>query len=371
MTDIKRTPLAGVHEALGAKMVEFAGYWMPVSYGSIIAEHRAVRENVGIFDVSHMGEFLVTGVGAREFLNRIITNDCSKLKTGAIQYTVMCTDGGTVIDDLLVSAIGDDRFLLVVNASNIDKDWEHVTGFEQKDVRLENVSDRFALLAVQGPRCREVLGSCSLFDDVKEQFETSPYYRGFSFDHDGAEILVSRTGYTGELGFEIFLPPSLAPLFWTEIVRAGEKYGLMPIGLGARDTLRFEAAYCLYGHELDDQTSPLEAGLGWVVKLKKEQQFRGIESLREEKMNGPARSLVGFELDGRNIARQGYAVLKDGESAGHVTSGAFSPTFEKSLCMAYVTREAKIAEGNFEIEIRNKKVPARLTPLPFYKSRSK
>lgn len=371
MTDIKRTPLAGVHEALGAKMVEFAGYWMPVSYGSIIEEHRAVRERVGIFDVSHMGEFMVTGRGAREFINRIITNDCSKLKAGAIQYTVMCTEDGAVVDDLLVSALDDDRFLLVVNASNIEKDWEHVSGFERDDVRLENVSDEFALLAVQGPKCREVLAACPLFDNVKQQFDTISYYHGFSFDYEGAEILVSRTGYTGELGFEIFLPPAKAPLFWNEIVRAGEIHGLAPIGLGARDTLRFEAAYCLYGHELDEETSPLEAGLGWVVKLKKEQPFRGIEKLKKEKENGPARALVGFELEGRNIARQGYTVLGSGEVVGRVTSGAFSPTLEKSLCMAYIKREAKTAEGQFEIEIRNKKVPARLTPLPFYKSRSK
>lgn len=370
MTEIKRTPLAGHHEALGARMVEFAGFLMPVSYGSIIEEHRAVRERVGIFDVSHMGEFLVRGAGARTFVNEIVTNNCSKLEKGAVQYTAMCHENGTVVDDLLVFAVDDDRLLLVVNASNIDKDWKHVRSFDRNGVDVENRSDDYALLAVQGPRCREVLTSCPLFHGVESQIGEMGYYHGFSFEHEGAEILVSRTGYTGELGFEIFLPPANAPLFWEEILRSGGEYGIMPIGLGARDTLRFEAAYCLYGHELDEETSPLEAGLGWVVKLKKD-HFRGIEALREEKKNRSARTLVGFELEGRNIARQGYAVFKDGAVVGKVTSGAFSPTLEKSLSMASIRTDAKDPAGNYQIDIRNKKVQARITPLPFYQSRAK
>ncbi|UCH82606.1 MAG: glycine cleavage system aminomethyltransferase GcvT [Candidatus Latescibacterota bacterium] len=371
MTNIKRTPLADVHETLGARMVEFAGFWMPVSYGGIIEEHLAVRERVGLFDVSHMGEFIVSGARAREFVNQIITNDCSKLEPGAIQYTAMCCENGTVVDDLLVSAIDGDRLMLVVNASNIDKDWEHIAGFDRPGgVEIENASDGFALLAVQGPKCREVLHSSPLFDGLKQQIDKIPYYRGFTFEHDGSEIFVSRTGYTGELGFEIFLPSVKAVTYWNEILRTGSDFGIKPIGLGARDTLRFEASYCLYGHELDENTSPLEAGLGWVVKLKKE-QFCGIDALRAEKKNGPARTLVGFELEGRNIARQGYAVLTDGVAVGHVTSGAFAPALAKSLCMALIKRDNKNQERMFEIEIRNKKVPAKLTPLPFYKSRSK
>ncbi|UCG52364.1 MAG: glycine cleavage system aminomethyltransferase GcvT [Candidatus Latescibacterota bacterium] len=370
MTNVKVTPLTDLHRASGAKMVEFAGYLMPVSYGSILAEHRAVREQVGIFDVSHMGEFVIRGKGARRLVNDIITNDCSRLAEGALQYSVMCREDGTVVDDLLVYVVRDDQVLLVVNASNIEKDLEHVLTFDRNGADVENVSDECALLAVQGPRCRDVLTSCPLFDDVREQVERTAYYHGFSFTHGGSEILVSRTGYTGELGFEILVPSNLAVEFWEAITQAGRDYGLVPVGLGARDTLRFEASFCLFGHELNDDTSPLEVGLGWVVKLNKE-RFRGIETLRQEKKNGPKRALVGFELEGRNIARQGYTVLKDGVEIGKVTSGAFSPTMKKSLCMALIERSAKGTEGVYEIAIRGKTATARLTPLPFYRSRAK
>lgn len=208
------------------------------------------------------------------------------------------------------------------------------------------------------------------FSGVGREIDEVPYYNGFRFEHEGSEVLVSRTGYTGELGFEVFVEPRLAPLVWQQLSEAGAPHGLMPIGLGARDTLRFEAAYCLYGHELDDETSPLEAGLGWVVKLKKE-NFRGAETLRRQKKEGPPRTLVWFELDGRNIARQGYAVLKDGAEVGKITSGAFSPTMKKSLCMASIDREAKIEGAEYHVVIRNKEARAALTPLPFYKSRAK
>jgi len=370
MSDVKKTPMCEIHKASGAKMVEFAGFLMPVSYGSIIEEHRAVRERVGIFDVSHMGEFLVTGPRAREFVNEVITNDCSKLARGEVQYSVMCRENGTAVDDLLVFAVEENRVLLVVNASNIGKDLAHVLTFPKNGVNVENASDSYALLAVQGPMSRDVLKACPIFRAVAAEIDETPYYKGFGFRHGGEEILVSRTGYTGELGFEIFVPSKLGPFFWEAVVVAGKPFGIQPIGLGARDTLRFEASYCLYGHEIDDETSPLEASLGWVVKLAKN-SFRGIESLRKEKETGSKRTLVGFELDGRNIARPGYGVVMNGAEVGKVTSGAFSPTLQKSLCMASIARTAKDENARYGIIVRDKEVSARMTPLPFYKSRAK
>lgn len=370
MIDTKKTPLAEIHESLGAKMVEFAGFLMPVSYGSIIEEHQSVRERAGLFDVSHMGEFLVKGPRAKNFVNEIITNDCTKLAPGALQYSVMCREDGSTVDDLLIFVLEEDRIILVVNAANIDKDFDHVLSFEQKDATVENVSDSYALIAVQGPLARDVMKAAPVFKDVGRQIDEVPYYSGFRFEFEGAEVLVSRTGYTGELGFEVFVSPEQAPLVWRQLSNAGSKRGLLPIGLGARDTLRFEAAYCLYGHELDDQTSPLEAGLGWVVKLKKE-SFRGAETLRRQKKEGPPRTLVGFEIEGRNIARQGYAVLKDGLEIGKVTSGGFSPTLKKSLCMASIDREAKTEGAEYKVVIRGREARAELIPLPFYKSRAK
>jgi aminomethyltransferase len=370
MTDPKKTPLYEAHRSLGAKMVEFAGFLMPVSYRSIIEEHTAVRQRAGLFDVSHMGEFLVTGEGALDFVNAAITNDCSPLLPGGLQYTVMCRENGTVVDDLLVFVLARDRVMLVVNASNIDKDFEHLSTFDRKRVELRNASDDYALVAVQGPRAREVLVSCGLFSRFRDEIETLAYYNGLRMEHDGEEILVSRTGYTGEIGFEIFVSPRLADRLWADLMAAGRPHGIAPVGLGARDTLRFEASYCLYGHELDDSTSPLEAGLGWVVKLKKN-RFRGLEALKQEKSRGPKRTLVGLELEGRNIARQGYAVLGGDGDIGRVTSGTFSPTLEKSLAMALIDTAAMSTTGTYGVRIRDKTVPAGLTPLPFYKSRAK
>jgi aminomethyltransferase len=351
-------------------MVDFGGFWMPVSYGSIIEEHKTVRSNVGIFDVSHMGEFIVTGAGAKEFVNRIITNNCSRMEPGALQYTAMCRENGTVVDDLLVFVLDEDKIMLVVNASNIDKDFEHIDRFDHPGVDIRNASDEYALIATQGPSVRETLTSCALFDGVKKELEETPYYKGFRFEHGGREIIVSRTGYTGELGFEIFVPSDLGALFWHEITAAGEAHGIAPIGLGARDTLRFEASFCLYGHELDDETSPLEAGLGWVVKLKKD-DFCGRDALRTEKIEGPRRVLRGFELEGRNIARQGYAVLRYGKEVGKVTSGAFAPSFSKSLCMASIERAGDDDDVQYSVQIRGKSVLAKKTPLPFYKGRAR
>jgi aminomethyltransferase len=343
---------------------------MPVSYRSILDEHRAVRERAGIFDVSHMGEFFVTGPGAKTFMNEIITNDCSHLTEGALQYSVMCREDGTTVDDLLIFVIDEERLLMVVNAANIDKDYEHVVGFPSVGVEVENASDRYALIAVQGPMSREVLKACPIFRSVRGDLDGTPYYRGFSFQHGDDEVLVSRTGYTGEVGFEIFVPSRLGPVFWEAITVAGAPFGMEPVGLGARDTLRFEAAYCLYGHELDDETSPLEAGLGWVVKLSKK-SFRGIDALRKQREVGPKRTLVGFELEGRNIARPGYRVMKGGVDVGKVTSGGFSPTLQKSLCMASIARSAKDEGAHYSVAVRDKNAACTMTPLPFYKSRAK
>jgi len=368
MSDPQKTPLYEIHRSLGAKIVDFAGFSMPVAYGSIIDEHQAVRERVGLFDVSHMGEFLITGGDAKEFVNGIITNDCSALSPGALQYSVMCRENGTVVDDLLVFVLAEDRVMLVVNASNIEKDFAHVTGFSREGVTVTNVSDEYALIAVQGPRSKEVLVACDFFSGVTDQIDQLPYYYGLSYEYRGEEVLVSRTGYTGELGFEVFVPAHLAETLWIDLTVAGKPHGVAPVGLGARDTLRFEASYCLYGHELDDDTSPLESGLGWVVKLKKE-NFRGLEALRSEKAQGPKRKLIGLELEGRKIGRQNYSVVDGNDEIGAVTSGTFSPTLQKSLCMALVERSA--TDGTLGVKIRGKVAQARLTQLPFYKSRAK
>jgi aminomethyltransferase len=370
MSKIKRTPLFEIHQQLGAKIVDFAGFSMPVSYGGIMEEHRAVREKVGMFDVSHMGEFILAGENVKDFINGVVTNDVSRLQPGAVQYTVMCRDDGTVVDDLLVSFMNESKIMLVVNAANIEKDFAHISSFDTAGVQLVNASDDYGLIAVQGPMSRVVMKACPPFAAAADRIEELPYYRNFSYTHEGADVLVSRTGYTGELGYEVFLPSRMTPEFWEAITRTGQDHGIVPVGLGARDTLRFEASYCLYGHELDDTTTPLEAGLGWVVKLQKE-CFSGLEALREEEKNGSARTLVGLELAGRSIARQGFAVIKGDRRVGNVTSGTFSPTLQKSLCMAYIERSAAASGEVFHLEIRDKLVPAKLTQLPFYKSRAR
>jgi aminomethyltransferase len=370
MSDPKKTPLYEIHRSLGARMVDFAGFLMPVVYGGIIEEHHAVRERVGLFDVSHMGELLVTGKEAKDFVNEIITNDCSALTPGSLQYSVMCRENGTVVDDLLVYVLAEDRLLLVVNASNIKKDLGHISSFLRDGIDVKNVSDDYALISVQGPAAKDVLVECPFFTGLTDQIDQIAYYRGLSFDYRGDEVMMSRTGYTGELGFEVFVPGHLAEGLWIDIASAGGSHGIVPVGLGARDTLRFEASYRLYGHELDDDTSPLEAGLGWVVKLKKN-SFCGLQALRQERAEGPKHALVGLELDGRNIARQGFGVVKDGNQIGKVTSGTFAPTFQKSLCMASIQTWAREEDGRYGVKIRDKTIPARMTPLPFYRSRAK
>ncbi len=369
---LKRTPLYEAHLAAGGKMVPFAGFEMPVSYAGGIEEHTAVRECVGLFDVSHMGELVVSGPDTWRYLDHVVTNDCSKLPVDGVLYTAMCHQNGGVVDDLLVTRLADDRALVVVNASNIDKDFSHMkwaaSNLSRSRVELHNASDDWALIAVQGPRAHELVKATPMLAPVHAEIDAISYYRWRSFESPGGRVIVSRTGYTGERGFEIFVPPSRAAALWNELLATGAAFGVAPAGLGARDTLRFEAALCLYGHELDDQTTPLEAGLLWLVKLDKP-EFVGRAALVRERERGSKRKLVGFELEGRNIARQGYAVMRGDAMVGKVTSGTHAPTLKKSLCIAYV--DADSVDAELTVQVRAHTVPVTRVPLPFYKSRAR
>lgn len=369
----RRTPLYEAHLAAGAKMVPFAGFDMPVSYSGLIEEHTAVRERVGLFDVSHMGEFIVSGPDTFKYLDQVVTNDCSKLPDDGILYTVMCREDGTAVDDLLVSKLADDRALIVVNASNIDKDWDHMkwaaSTFPRNRLELHNASDEWALIAVQGPRTRDLLKVVPMLSPIRDQIDGVAYYRWRAFDAGGHQIIASRTGYTGELGFEIFVTPSKARELWDQLLEHGKQFGVAPAGLGARDTLRFEASLCLYGHELDDETTPLEAGLNWLVKLAKS-DFIGRDALAREKEKGLRKKLIGFELDGRNIARQGYAIMRGDAMVGKVTSGTYGPTLKKSLCLAYVDGDSADAT-DLTVQIRAHNVPANRVSIPFYPSKAR
>ncbi len=371
--ELKATPLKEEHVKLGARMVEFAGFLMPVSYSGIIEEHNAVRNASGLFDVSHMGEFMVEGEGALGFLDNLVTNDCSKLLPRRVLYTVMCRENGTVVDDLLVYRLDSPSgpsYMLIVNAANIEKDWEHLQSLPKKNVKITNLSDDFALIAVQGPSSREILNCCPSFSGAKGILEALPYYHHTDFLYGNNKCLISRTGYTGELGFEILVPNDVVSGLWREILDIGARWNIKPAGLAARDTLRFEASFCLYGHELDDCTTPLEAGLDWVVKFSKK-NFSGKQALLEQKSKGLEKHIIGLEVEGRNIARQGFDVFRNESQTGTVTSGNFSPTLEKSLCMAMVKSDPAGAGADYSIAVRNKFVPASPTGLPFYRSRSK
>ncbi len=369
---LKRTPLYDAHVAAGGKMVPFAGFEMPVSYAGGIEEHTAVRERAGLFDVSHMGEFIVSGPDTWRYLDHVVTNDCSKLPPDGVLYTTMCHENGGVVDDLLVTRMADDRALVVVNASNIEKDFSHMkwaaSGMARSRVELHNASDEWGLIAVQGPHVFDVIKETPMLAPVRDEIDSVSYYRWRSFESPGGRIMVSRTGYTGERGVEVFVPPARAVELWVELLAAGKPYGVVPAGLGARDTLRFEAALCLYGHELDDETTPLEAGLSWLVKLDKP-EFIGRAALAKEKEKGSKRKLVGLELEGRNIARQGYAVMRGDAVVGKVTSGTHAPTLKKSLCLAYI--DADSVDADLAVQVRAHTVPVKRVLLPFYKSRAR
>ena len=363
--ELKRTPLYECHLEAGGKMVPFAGWEMPVQYKGVMDEHRAVRTAAGLFDVSHMGEIRVRGAGALGLLQRLTPNDVSKLVPGRAHYSGLLTEQATYVDDLLIYRLAEDDFLVVVNASNADRDFEWISSCAQApeagEAAVTNVSDDYALLALQGPKALAILAPLSSFD------AGSLRYYGFAHGEvAGVPALLSRTGYTGEDGVELYLAPGDAPAVWRRLLADGAAHGLVPAGLGARDTLRLEAGMALYGHEIDDSTTPLEAGLGWVVKLGKG-DFLGRDVLAFQQAEGVKTRLVGFEVLGRGIARQGYAVLDgDGKQIGTVTSGTFSPTFEKALGMAYVPVGLDTPGTRLALDVRGKPVEAQVVALPFY-----
>ena len=360
---LKKTPLNARHRSLGARMVEFGGWDMPVEYSGISDEHLAVRTRAGLFDVSHMGEIEVAGRDALTAVQHITTNDASKLVIGQAQYSALPTPAGTFVDDVLTYRLADDHYLFVVNASNIIKDfnWINTQIAGIGDVVAVNTSSRYALIAIQGPVAREVLQPLTGVNlgDLK-------YYWFTTGEVAGVRATVSRTGYTGEDGFEVFVPPASAQAVWDAILNAGRAAGVVPAGLGARDTLRLEAAMRLYGNDIDETTTVLEADLGWTVGWKKS-EFIGAEPLRQQKQQGVQRKIVGFEVLDRGIARQGHEVYANGERVGGVTSGTQTPFLKKAIGMAYVPVEHGVAGTPLEIDVRGRRVRAQVVPLPFYK----
>jgi aminomethyltransferase len=352
---LRRTPLYDEHKALGARLVDFSGWKMPVQYQGIKAEHQAVRERVGLFDVSHMGEVVFRGPDAEDAVQRLVTRDVSRLEEGQAGYSAVCYEDGGTVNDVLVYRRPED-FLIVVNAANREKDVDYFrehTG--DLDVEFADESDAWALLALQGP---EAVGLLQNLTDA--DLSSLKYYRFLEGEVAGTRAMISRTGYTGEDGFEIYLSPEDAPQVWRQLIGAGAS----PAGLGARDTLRLEAGMCLYGNELDPETTPLEAGIGFAVHLDKEQEFIGQDALRKEKEEGLRKKLVGFEVEGRGIARHDYPVKVGDETVGRVTSGTHSPTLNKAIGLALVSPEV---EDRFEVVIRERPVEAHTVELPFYK----
>lgn len=362
MGELKRTPLFESYSQYGGKTIDFGGWELPVQFSSIKEEHEAVRTKAGLFDVSHMGEILVSGANSLEFLQNLLTNDISKIKDGQAQYTAMCYPDGGTVDDLLTYRFDEDHYMLVVNASNIEKDFEWMQKHSVEGVTLENVSDQYGLLALQGPVAETVLQR--LTD------ENLADIKPFRFKKDvliaGNSVLVSRTGYTGENGFEIYASPDASIALWNEILTEGRKDGVLPAGLGARDTLRFEACLALYGQELTKDISPLEAGVNFVVKLSKE-DFIGKDALASQKENGIPRKLVGIEMIDKGIPRHGYAVYLKDEKIGEVTTGTQSPTLKKNIGLALVSIEHAEIGKTLEVEIRNKRLKAVTVETPFYK----
>lgn len=358
--EVKKTALYETHVRVGAKMVEFGGFLMPIQYTTITEEHLATRTSAGLFDLSHMGEFLVLGEGAEIFLSRMVTGDIRSLQDGRALYTLLCNERGGVVDDIIVYRMSRDRFMLVVNASNIQKDYDWLAShLEEKEIRFENASDRIALIALQGPEAELIL-------------RKTPYHEGsglkrnglVEYDMKGEKILISRTGYTGEDGFEIYVSPQFSLELWECLFKEGRGFGLKPVGLGARDTLRLEARLPLYGHDLDDGTTPFEAGLGWTVSLQKD--FIGKETLVRQKREGTERKLVGFEMLEQGIPRQGCSIRKE-QVIGKVTSGTYSPSLQKNIGLGYVQTSSATVGTEFFVEIRDKKLRAKVVETPFYR----
>jgi len=359
---MKNTALTEKHISLGAKMVPFAGYNMPVTYEGINAEHATVRGGVGVFDVSHMGEFILKGENALDLIQRVTSNDASKLYDGKVQYSCLPNKDGGIVDDLLVYRIDEKTYMLVVNASNIEKDWNWIQQFNDKAVEMHNISDKTSLLAIQGPKAADALQSLTEVD-----LASMEYYTFVKGTFAGVEnVVISATGYTGAGGFEIYFDNEHADKIWNAIFEAGAPYNIKPIGLGARDTLRLEMGFCLYGNDIDDTTSPLEAGLGWITKFSK--NFTNSEALQAQKEAGVQKKLVGFEMIDRGIPRHDYEIADaEGNIIGKVTSGTQAPSLQKAIGMGYVAKDFAKEGTEIFINIRNTPIKAKVVKFPFYK----
>lgn len=362
LKEMKKIALNDIHHSLNAKMVPFAGYNMPVSYEGVNIEHETVRKDVGVFDVSHMGEFLISGEHALELIQKISSNDASKLIDGKAQYSCMPNEEGGIVDDLIIYRMNENKYILVVNASNIEKDWNWIAQHNTMDATMKDLSDEYSLLAIQGPKAAEAMQSLT---DVN--LKEIKFYTFEVAEFAGVKnVIISATGYTGSGGFEIYFKNEDAETIWNKVFEAGADFGIKPIGLAARDTLRLEMGYCLYGNDIDDTTSPIEAGLGWITKFTKD--FINAEALQKQKEEGPKRKLIAFELDERGIPRQGYDIVDaEGKAIGYVTSGTMSPSLDKGIGMGYIPTEMAKANDKIYIQIRKKAVPATLVKLPFYK----
>ncbi|HET8838410.1 MAG TPA: glycine cleavage system aminomethyltransferase GcvT [Flavobacteriaceae bacterium] len=359
---MKEIALSEIHKSLGAKMVPFAGYNMPVSYEGVNIEHQTVREKVGVFDVSHMGEFLVSGPNALALIQKVCSNDAAKLSEGKAQYTYMPNETGGIVDDLIVYCLNPEKFILVVNASNIDKDWNWISQHNDMGADLKDLSDDFSLLAIQGPKAIEAMQSLTEID-----LSAIKFYHFEIGEFAGVDqVIISATGYTGSGGFEIYCKNQDVEQIWHKVMEAGADFGIKPIGLAARDTLRLEMGYCLYGNDIDETTSPFEAGLGWITKFNKD--FINSEALKKEKEEGPKRKLIAFELIEKGIPRHDYPILdSDGNNIGKVTSGTMAPSLGKAIGLGYVKTENSGSGETIFIQIRKNAVPARIVKLPFYK----
>ncbi len=358
-TVLRRTPLYERHRALGARLVPFAGYEMPVQYAGIIAEHRAVRSAAGLFDLSHMGEFQFTGPGAGAAVDRLVSSDIAGLAVGQARYGLLCNERGTIVDDVIAYRTGSDSYLMVVNAANIAKDRAHVERHLPKNVAFADRSDETSLVAIQGPKAAAILSRVTQGDVVG-----LPAFGVTEARVGGAQATVARTGYTGEDGFEVFVANADAERVWTGLLEAGKGDGIVPVGLGARDTLRLESRYSLYGNDIDETTGPVEAGLGWTCKLDKE--FIGRDAVARQKAEGPRRKIVGLVVDG-GVARHGHDVISGGRPIGIVTSGTYGPTVDKNIALAYVPTELSKTGTTLAVRIRDRDVPATVVKVPFHR----
>ncbi|MCM5663407.1 glycine cleavage system aminomethyltransferase GcvT [Galbibacter mesophilus] len=362
---MKNTALTDTHIKLGAKMVPFAGYNMPVQYEGVNIEHETVRKHLGVFDVSHMGEFLVSGPNALTLIQKVSSNDAEKLSIGKAQYSCLPNEDGGIVDDLIIYKIKEEQYLLVVNASNIEKDWNWISKYNEAiGAEMRNISDDYSLLAIQGPKAVEAMQSLTPVDLSAIKFYHFEVAEFAGIEH----VIISATGYTGSGGFEIYCKNSEVAQVWDKVLEAGKDFGIKPIGLAARDTLRLEMGYCLYGNDIDDSTSPIEAGLGWITKFTKD--FVNSEALKKQKEEGVSKKLVGFEITEKGIPRHGYEILNtEDEVIGNVTSGTMSPSLGKGIGLGYVSTENATVGTTIYLQIRKKKVAAKVVKLPFYQNK--